>query len=118
MNKNKILGAINLILGLIYFLFTINYLFFVIPRMTDLYQQFSTKINLTSSYLVIGLLGIMGTVNSVVGYKVFKDKEEKLKNLRKVSILLIITAVLLSGFFFALMAMWLISPIYSLSTEL
>ncbi len=67
MNKFKIVGLINFLLGTGQIVMPLIQLLFIIPKLNSVYAEFNAPVNTSTIYLFPVLLIIMGIVNLFLG---------------------------------------------------
>lgn len=77
--SNKVIAIANLILGIFYIIAPIIFPIFLFPEVTRFYSDFNitTKPSFTFTYIVLGIVGLMGATNLFFGFKILKSKDNK-----------------------------------------
>jgi len=117
MTKYKIVGIVNLFLGALEIICPLFALIFTIPRITALYSEFNAEgPSLVPTYLVLGILILMGIGNLFFGFNLISKSEKKDKYF-KYALILIIASFLLGGVFSSIASLSVILPIYNLTSQ-
>lgn len=114
MNKYKIVGTTNLLMGIFSLVIPLISLSFVLPKVTQVYNEFGATSNLTGSYLAIGFGILLGLINLLFAYKLFSTKTVKKDKFFGIGIVTAIGTFFLSGVVSAIISMSALSPIYNL----
>jgi len=116
MTKYKIVGIINLLLGI--FQLLLMFPLIVIPKLNSLYADFNMngQPNFTGSYLVTVVAFLLMAINLFLSRKGFSNVKDKDKYF-KVGIIVAVVTFILSGFLTLILTVSILSPIYNLSTQ-
>lgn len=112
MNKYKIVGGINIFLGLAQIIIAFVIPFFVMQKLKSMYETFEDNLQSPSGiYPILLVIGLIGVANIFVGLKGFKDTGSKNY---KISIAMLIVSFILTPFLIGTLNMLIITPIYAL----
>ncbi len=114
--KYRLIGAFNLLSGILQILLPALMLFFTIPRLNSLYSQanFDVSSYITRAYIFGGLIILMGLANLFSGFKLFSAQKEKYFNF---ALIVLVLTFVLGGYFISSMVLSIILPIYKLTTS-
>lgn len=121
MNKYKIIGGIDILLGILYTIYPVLLSLLVIPKLMPIYSEFSVKPNLTSTYLMLLIIFFIGITDLFLGFKLFTAKTEEIKEkylkygIISMAVTLLPLLVIMSIYISQLSV---IIPLYNLSTNL
>lgn len=119
MLRYKIAGAINLLLGFFQSLTSLSFLFFTLPNMREFYFEFKVETpNFAMSYLVLGLVLLMGLINLFLGFKLILKTKEVTEKYFHYSVTLIVVSLILSGLYLSFLVGSAVFPLYNLSNSL
>jgi hypothetical protein len=117
MTKYKIVGILNLFLGVSEIIYPLFALAFAITRLTTLYSGFSTEVpSFISIYLILGVVISMGAGNLFLGFNLVSKSGKKDKYF-KYALILLIASFLLGGILSGIATLSIISPIYNLTSQ-
>ncbi|OIO15500.1 hypothetical protein COV53_04035 [Candidatus Gottesmanbacteria bacterium CG11_big_fil_rev_8_21_14_0_20_37_11] len=118
MSKYKIVGIINLFLGIPILLLALSFFILIIPKLSQLYSEFhaSSQVSITSSYAVTIILLLTASANIFLGIKGISISQKKDKYF-KYGLLLVIVTFLFSGFFIGILNLSVLLPIYNLTKQ-
>jgi len=119
MNKYKIVGIINIFIGISIFLVAFSFVLIVIPKLSVLYTEFGadTPVNISDSYSSIFILFTIAIVNIFFGIKGISNTQNK-ETYFKYGLITAILTFLLSGIVVRFMIDSAIDPIYNLNSHL
>jgi hypothetical protein len=118
---NKLIGIINIFLGVLYIASPLVYQLvnqiFVLPRINQMYADFNinAKPSYTLSYIILGIMVIMGVVSLFLGLSVLKNKDNKYL---KYGITMAIIFFVLYGILIGVANLPIIFSIYNLTSQL
>jgi len=116
MNKDKILGLINFILGIFGAWIALSFPLKVIPNLKSLQAEFGlSPQNLIPSYLAMVFLGLAAVINVFLGVKNFLGDEKNKGKYLRLGIWAIAIIVLLLAFSSAVFSLNTIGPLYNLT---
>lgn len=120
MNKNKVVGFIDLFIGVAQFLSPFLFFFFILPEIDRLYSSLpgitEPKPNLSGSYFMTGVMALIGIFNLFLGFKnLFLAKENK--KYFKYGLISAIVTFSLSGILSATLYLPVILSLYNLSSQ-
>lgn len=117
MTKYKIVGILNLFLGILETIYPLFAFMFTIPRLTELYSEFGAEgPSFGITYLTLSIIILMGIGNLFFGIKLFSKTENKDKYF-KYALILVIASFLLGGVFTSFASLSVIMPIYNLTSQ-
>ncbi|HUW22264.1 MAG TPA: hypothetical protein VMW41_06400 [Candidatus Bathyarchaeia archaeon] len=118
MTKYRIVGIINFIFGGLQIIYLLLAIFFTIPRLTDLYNEFSAEMpSFAPTYLVLGFNLLLGITNFFLGFKLFSKQAKIQKKYFKFGLALAIVSFLLVGVFSGIATLSAVLPIYNLTSH-
>jgi putative Mn2+ efflux pump MntP len=115
--RNKVVGILDILLGITEILIPLSLFIFVIPKLVNLYSEIGNNYSqyLTRSYIGGSLLLIIGLLSIIIGYKSFSNKSDKYFNL---AVFLLCISFIALGVGCAIMISSVILPIYSLTNSI
>lgn len=118
MNKYKIVGIIDLLLGVPQLLMAIIFPLSVFPKLSQVYADFnvSSQPNFTSGYVMVVLLLIISVVNLFLGIKGFIKSKQNEKYF-KYGIISAVISFFLTGILGEILTTSVILPIYNLTSQ-
>lgn len=118
MIKYKIVGIIDLLLGIPQLLISIVFPLSVFPKLGQVYSDINvnSQLNLTSGYVAVTLILIMAILNLFIGVKGFTESKEKEKYF-KYGIISAVATLFLTGILTSIMISSIISPLYNLTSQ-
>lgn len=114
MNKCKLVSVTSLMVGSIQLLMAFIQFTFVLPRISQLFTEFNQLANLTTSYILLLLLALLGFTNLFLSLKVFHGEGQEKYFL--FTALFVTVSFFVSGFIVSLMVGSLIYPVYNLGS--
>ncbi len=118
MTKYKIVGIIDLILGILQLLFSIVIPLSVFSTLRQLYYAINThyQMNLMNVYVIVTLILLMAALNLFLGAKGLTGSKEK-ERYFKYGIISAVTTLFLTGILGSILIFSIISPIYNLTSQ-
>jgi hypothetical protein len=117
MTKYKIVGILNISLGVLETIYAAFALIITLPKLNELYFELGAKRpSYTSTYLILGFILIIGLVNLFLGLKLF-TKSEKREAYFIYALISLIASFFLGGIFSGIFTLSIIVPIYSLISQ-
>lgn len=118
MDKYKIIGVVNLLFGIFQVVCPLFIIFITLPRLTAMYSEFNVQgAFLTPTYLILGVVMLIGIGNLFFGFSLVSKSEKKEKYF-KYALMLIIASFLFGGILFSIASLSTILPIYNLTSHL
>lgn len=114
--KYKIIGAIDCLVGVLVFLQSASFLFFVLPKMNTLYREADIVRNQPlSSYILSIVMLLLGAAGIFLGYTQFTSNKQKY-----IKWALVIPVILILGliFYISQIITSVINPIYNLTNSI
>jgi len=117
MTKYKIVGIIDLILGILQLLFSIVIPLSVFSTLRQLYYAINThyQMNLMNVYVIVTLILLMAALNLFLGAKGLTGSKEK-ERYFKYGIISAVATLFLTGILGSILISSIISPIYNLGS--
>jgi len=116
MNKYKILGLINFILGIFGVWFVLSFLLKILPALKSLHTEFGlSSQNLVPNYLVMASLGVVAAMNVLLGVGNFLGGEKNKDRYFRWGIWAIAIIIILSAFSSIVFSLNTIGPLYDLT---
>lgn len=117
MTKYKIVGILNLFLGVLEVVYPLFALIFTLPKLTRLYSDFGAEMpSFTPTYLILGIVVLIGVGNLFFGFNLISKSGKKDKYF-KYALILVIASLLLGGVFYSITSLSVILPIYNLTSQ-
>ena len=118
MNKYKIAGVVNFLLGIGQTTLSAILLIFVLPKLTAIFSQLDVNIQskLNIAYSALMLILIMGSVNLFFSIKSFKETKDK-ERYFKYGLLFATMSFFLVGVLMSIANLNIISPMYNLTSR-
>lgn len=118
--KYKIVGIANYIIGGVQTFVSLTLLFFVIPRIQNLFQEMTlnTEFSYIKTYLPPVLNLCIGIFGLFLGHKLFSTKDKQLEKYFTISIIYLVITFITAGILTQLSVLTALIPIYSLTTSL
>lgn len=117
MTKYKIVGIVNLLLGLVGVLIQLNTLLFAYPKLFSLYKDFNAKLPFSAQiypYIQVAILLVLAVI-AFVGVKLIlsKNPNKKLFAVGIISLIVILSLIFLNYVYFL---SGLVTPLHSLKS--
>jgi len=109
--RNKIIGILNILLGVLILFQTASFTFNVIPKLSPLYGQISYAPPITNYFLSF-LMSVLGISNLYLGYKLFTPSKAKYF---KLCLIILLITLLFLGYYSSIMLKATVGPLYNLS---
>lgn len=115
MDKYRVVGVLNIIIGAIGSLFSLIFLLTVVTKLTPMYQSFGvSRVTLLTPYIMLFAMFLVDVFYLLIGHKLVSHKIGGKELHFKIGIALLILAVISVPLFVGFLVMSTILPIYSL----
>lgn len=112
--ENKIVGSINLLLGIFYITLGVIIHFFVLPKISEIYSQFEVQLTTLQSLSRMGFLALFivaGLINLYFGIRLFSNNKKSKEKDLVYGIIAMIGGFMIIG----ISVFSIVMPIYSLT---
>lgn len=110
--KYKLVGGLNIFSGIVEIIQPLVMLLVVVPSVMPVYDAFEAQPNLIITYLVLGIVILVGIANVFCGIKLFSKSKERYFN---AAIVFLLISWALLGFASAVSVYSTMAPIYNLT---
>lgn len=117
MTKYKIVGFFNILFGLIYFFVPLIYLLLVVPKLAEIYKDFSVKPDFLIVYLTGGFSIILGLLSLLLGFKLFSSEAKNKQKYFTIALILLLLVWILGGIITSFLVLSVLLPIYNLTSQ-
>ena len=119
MTKYKLVGFINLFIGLLGVFFTSYYLLIVTTKLNKLYTDFGVVQNIISTqYIILFVIFVIGIIYMFVAYSLLNKNLVNKELFFRIGLVLLILSFISVPLIIGLLMMSTILPIYSITTSL
>lgn len=120
MNKYKIVGIMDFLVGVAQVLYCLAMYIVVIPKLALLYSDMNINIikNLNQAYTFLGFLFVLGVVSIALSFKLFSKSQVIRNKYYKTAVIILVINMFFTGILFFGMLLSTITPIYNLVYQL
>lgn len=113
----KVVGFVNLLLGVLLMIFPLIIAFVILPSLTELYTKIGTAPSSGSICFSLGAAFLVGAVDLFLGFNLLKGPEESRERYLKYGVISALVSLILPGVLNATTILQVIYPLYNLSSQ-
>lgn len=112
---SRAIAIANLVLGVLYLSISLIIPIFILPSVTQTYSALNiNKPSFTFTYIILGVVMLMGMINLFFGFKILNKKNDKYL---KYGIIFAVVTFFLGSFLTAIASLSVTSSIYNMTSQ-